>query len=87
MLYLCCSIPKLTRVSQLPDNIFADIFAASDAGSDDTDELTAYLACPCENIADEDVLAWWRAQTQYPRVAPIAISYLTCPGEFSLISF
>ena len=49
----------------------------------DTDELAVYLASPCENVTDDDVLAWWRGQTQYPRLSRMAVSYLSCPGASS----
>ena len=67
---------------QLPDNIFADLFStASEAADEDTDELAVYLAAPCESIKDENVLAWWRSQAQFPRLSRMAVSYLSCPGE------
>ena len=66
---------------QLPDNIFADLFSpSSDVADSESDELTIYLNTPCENVDDEHVLAWWRGQTQYPRLSRMAVSYLSCPG-------
>lgn len=51
------------------------------------DELTHYLAAPCEDLADEDVLDWWELKkAKYPHLYHMATSYLTAPGASSLIS-
>lgn len=50
------------------------------------DELTHYLAAPCENLADEDVLDWWELKmAKYPHLYLMATSYLTAPGALSLL--
>ena len=68
---------------QLPANLFLDLLNSTAHEVDpNEDELSTYLAAPCENISDENVLVWWRGQTQYPRLSRMAISYLTCPSEF-----
>lgn len=50
------------------------------------DELTHYLAAPCEDLADEDVLDWWELKkAKYPHLYLMATSYLTAPGTLSLL--
>ena len=64
--------------------MFADLLSSNTSElAANEDELTAYLSTPCENVSDEDVLLWWRRQTQFPRLSVMAISYLTCPGKSS----
>jgi hAT family C-terminal dimerisation region len=50
------------------------------------DELARYLASPTE--ATEDPLLWWTEKRMvYPRLARMALNYLSIPGQFYLDLF
>ena len=47
------------------------------------DELAAYLADPCEELDDHEVLKWWYNNRHlYPRLHVMALSYLMSPGMY-----
>jgi hypothetical protein len=50
------------------------------------DELARYLSSPTE--ATEDPLLWWiEKRMVYPRLARMALNYLSIPGQFYLDLF
>jgi hypothetical protein len=45
------------------------------------DELQLYLKSPIVDVGDENLLKWWRSQSQvYPNLHRMALDYLSIPG-------
>jgi len=45
----------------------------------DTDELTSYLQSRV--LADQDILAWWKEQTQFPKLRALSRQLLAIPAS------
>jgi hypothetical protein len=45
----------------------------------DTDEVTSYLQSRV--LADQDILVWWKEQTQFPKLRALARQLLAIPAS------